>query len=190
MFDQLKKLLPQQLQGSWERYASFYHRLEVPAKTILLHEGDVSKKAWYIEKGCLRVWFNNKGKDVTFQFFFEQEGVSSIESFRKGIPSLVTLETIEPCILYWIHKKDYENLMKELNEIPEFRNQLAGVMLDRQLNYMNHFMSFIKYTPKERYLTLLKEKPHIIKRIPQHYIASYLGITPVSLSRIRNAVTK
>ena len=83
MFDQLKKLIPQ-LQGSWEKYASLYHRLEVPAKTILLHEGDVSKKAWYIEKGCLRVWFNNKGKDVTFQFFFEQEGVSSIESFRKG----------------------------------------------------------------------------------------------------------
>ena len=189
MFDQLKKLIPQ-LQGSWEKYASLYHRLEVPAKTILLHEGDVSKKAYYIEKGCLRVWFNNKGKDVTFQFFFEQEGVSSIESFRKGTPSLVTLETIEPCILYWIHKKDYNEMMSELNAIPEVREQLANVMLDRQINYMTHFMSFIKYTPKERYLTLLKEKPHIVKRIPQHYIASYLGITSVSLSRIRNAVTK
>jgi CRP-like cAMP-binding protein len=189
VFDQLKKLLPQ-LQGSWEKYTSLYHRLEVPAKTILLHEGDVSKKAWYIEKGCLRVWFNNKGKDVTFQFFFEQEGVSSIESFRKGIPSLVTLETIEPCILHWIHKKDYVEMMSELNAIPEVREQLADVMLDRQINYMTHFMSFIKYTPKERYLSLLKEKPHIIKRVPQHYIASYLGITSVSLSRIRNAVIR
>ncbi|MBB6126544.1 Crp/Fnr family transcriptional regulator [Mucilaginibacter lappiensis] len=189
MFDQLKKIAPQ-LQGSWEKYASFYHRLEVPAKTILLHEGDVSKKAYYIEKGCLRAWFNNKGKDVTFQFFFEQEGVSSIESFRKGIPSPITLESIEPCVLHWIHKKDYNEVMKELNTIPEVREQMAALMLDRQINYMSHFMSFIRDTPKERYLNLLKEKPHIVKRIPQHYIASYLGITSVSLSRIRNAINK
>jgi len=178
------------LQGQWEKYESYYHRLEVPARTILLNEGDVSKKAYLIEKGCLRVWFNNKGKDVTFQFFFENEGVSSIESFRRGTPSLCTLETIEPCVLHWIHKKDLDRIMKELNAIPEIREQLSDIFLDRQINYMGHLMSFIRDTPKERYLNLLKEKPHIIRRVPQHYIASYLGITPVSLSRIRNAVNK
>lgn len=179
-----------QLQDKWAEFAGLYHRMEVPAKTILLHEGDVSKKAYYVEKGCLRVWFNNNGKDVTFQFFFENEAVSSIESFRKGVPSLCTIEAIEPCTLYWIHKKDWETIQHAMDQIPEARSQYINLMLDRQINYMQHFMSFIKYTPKQRYLQLLKEKPHIVKRIPQHYIASYLGITSVSLSRIRNAVIK
>jgi CRP-like cAMP-binding protein len=167
-----------------------YHRLEVPAKTILLREGDISKKAYIIEKGCLRAWFNNKGKDATFQFFFEGEGVSSIESFRKKIPSLYSIETVEPCILHWLHKKDWETILKIIGDNRETQTQLMDIMLERQLNYMRQFMSFIRDTPKERYLNLLREKPHIIQRVPQHYIASYLGITPVSLSRIRNAARK
>ena len=80
--------------------------------------------------------------------------------------------------------------MKDLDKIPEIREQLNDILLDRQLNYMSHFMSLIRDTPKERYFLLLKEKPQIIKRIPQRYIASYLGITAVSLSRIRNSILK
>lgn len=174
----------------WDKYAAASHRLEVPAKTVLLKEGDVSKKAYWIETGSLRAWFGNKGKDVTFQFFFENEGVSSIESFRKNIPSPYTLETIEPSVLYWIHKKDFDSIMKEMNAIPALRDHMLNITFERQLNYMNHFMSFIRDTPRERYFNLIKEKPHIIRRVPQHYIASYLGITSVSLSRIRNSVKK
>lgn len=80
----------------WARFKHLFNRQEIPAKTVLLNEGEVSKKAYYIEKGCLRVWFNNNGKDVTVQFFFEGEGVSSIESFQSGQPSLFTIESIEP----------------------------------------------------------------------------------------------
>ena len=172
----------------WDSYAAASHRLEVPARTVLLKEGEVSKKAYWIEQGSLRAWFNNKGRDVTFQFFFENEGVSSIESFRKRTPSLYTLETIEPSVLHWIHKKDLDAMMKEMSGIPALRDHMLNITFERQLNYMNHFMSFIRDTPRERYLNLLKEKPHIIRRVPQHYIASYLGITSVSLSRIRNKV--
>ncbi len=178
------------LKKFWDKYSSLLNRLEVPSKTVLLKEGDVSKKAFWIEKGCIRAWFNNKGKDVTCQFFFENEGVSSIESFRKNIPSSYSIETIEPSVLYWIHKKDLDMIMKEMAEIPELRDHMLNTSFERQLNYMHHFMSFIKDTPRERYFNLLKEKPHIIKRVAQHYIASYLGITSVSLSRIRNSVKK
>src|SRR5258708_5222061 len=188
-FNQITGLFPR-IRDKFNEYAGYYHRLEVPAKTILLREGEFSKKAYFIEKGCLRTWFNNKGKDVTFQFFFEQEGVSSIESFRKNIPSMCSIETIEPCILHWMHKRDWEVIVKDINKTPNTQTQLMDIMLERQLNYMRHFMSFIQDTPRERYLNLLREKPHIIRRVPQHYIASYLGITPVSLSRIRNAVKK
>jgi CRP-like cAMP-binding protein len=179
-----------QLSEKLQQYSGYYQRLEVPAKTILLREEEISRKAYIIEKGCIRVGFNNKGKDITFQFFFEREAVSSIESFRKKIPSLCFLETIEPSVLHWIHKKDWDIIIKDIGNDPGMNAQFMDIMLERQYNYMRQLMSFIRDTPRERYLNLLQEKPHIVQRIPQHYIASYLGITPVSLSRIRNAVKK
>ncbi len=185
LFERHKDYFPF-LKDKFETYKAMYHRMEVPAKTILLNEGEVSKRAFLIEAGCLRLWFNNKGKDVTFQFFFENEGVSSAESFRKNIPSFFTIETIEPCIVYWISKKNLESIMKEISEVPEMNDHFVNMAFERQYVYMKHFLSFIKDTPQERYLNLIKEKPAIIKRVPQQYIASYLGITPVSLSRIRS----
>jgi CRP-like cAMP-binding protein len=170
-----------------EYFASLYHPMEVPGKTILLAEGRISKKAFWIEKGCIRTWFNSNGKEITFQFFFENEGVSSIESFRKKTPSQYSIETVEPCKLYWIHKKDMDMILREMEKDPQNRDRFMNIMLERQFNYMRQFMSFIRDTPKQRYLNLLAEKPQIIQRVPQHYIASFLGITPVSLSRIRNA---
>jgi CRP-like cAMP-binding protein len=71
-----------------QKYAPYFKRMEVPAKTILLKEGEISKRAYWIESGCIRVWFNNDGKDVTYQFFFENSTVASIESLRKNIPSV------------------------------------------------------------------------------------------------------
>jgi CRP-like cAMP-binding protein len=189
VLSQLTALLPHSREKLTE-YASYYHLIEVPAKTILLSEGKISKKAFLIEKGCIRAWFNNNGKDVTFQFFFEGEGVSSIESFRKNIPSLYSIETVEACLLHWIHKKDLEMIQKDIAENRKTSELLADIMLERQFNYMRQFMSIIRDTPKQRYMNLIKEKPHIVQRIPQHYIASYLGITPVSLSRIRNSNRK
>jgi hypothetical protein len=67
---------------------------------------------------------------------------------------------------------------------------MLNIAFERQFHYMRHFLSFIRDTPEQRYLNLLKEQPHIIQRVPQHYIATYLGITPVSLSRIRKRLGK
>jgi CRP-like cAMP-binding protein len=149
----------------------------------LLKDGSISKKAYFIEKGCIRTWFNNNGKDITFQFFFENEGVSSIESFSKGVPGVFNIETIEPCVLRWIHKNEFDKI---LAESPEIKASIMEINLERQFAYMHQFLSFLKDTPPQRYANLLKEKPHILQRVPLQYIASYLGITPVSLSRIRS----
>lgn len=174
----------------WGDYEAYFKRIQVPAKTILLKEGDVSKKVFFIEKGCIRVWFNNHGQDVTFQFFFENDRVSSTESFKKNIPSIVTVETIEPCTLYVISKRDMDKILKDGLDVQETRTRLINALYDRNIHYMKHCLSFIKDTPQQRYLNLLKEKPEIIKRIPQHYIASYLGITTVHLSRIKSKLAK
>ena len=170
----------------WDEYVNRFKRVQVPAKTILLQEGDISRKAFLIEKGCLRVWFNNKGQEVTFQFFFENTTVSSIESFKKNIPSLFSIETIEPCTLWWIDKTDVDSMLEEVSEIPAMRNQILEVMFERTVHYMQHFLSFIRDTPQERYENLLTKQPYIVQRVPQHYIASYLGVSRVHLSRIKN----
>jgi CRP-like cAMP-binding protein len=169
--------------AEWDKFGHLFKSLKIPAKTILLREGEISKKAYYIEKGCLRLWFNQQGKEVTFQFFFEGAGVSSVESFRSNRPSLFTIETIEPCTIHSISKKDFQSILKDS---PAIKEQIEESIFERMVLYQHLFLSRIRDNPQKRYADLLKNHPEILLRIPQHYIASYLGITAVSLSRIRN----
>lgn len=157
--------------------------LSVPSKAILLEEGKVAEKLYLIRKGCLRLFFYNEGKDITFQFFFEGDFVASFDSLYKRMPSLFYLESIEPTELTAIRREDFYNL---INNNLSFRQLYEEKLIDRFHAYQQLFLSRIKNTPQQRYEELLKEYPNIIQRVPQHYIASYLGITPVSLSRIRN----
>jgi len=189
MFEQFKDKFPIDA-DKWFDYISCFKRIEIPSKTVLLNEGEVSKKMFFIEKGNIRVWFNNNGKDITLQFFFETETVGSIESFMKNTPSQTNIETIEPSILWWIDKKDLNRILEEIKEIPVLRNLFINKIFDRTFDYMKYFFSSIKDTPQQRFLNLLKERPEIVKRVPQHYIASYLGISPVHLSRIKSKLAK
>ena len=189
MFDQFKNRFELD-NDKWNEYVRYFKRIDVPAKTILLNEGDISKKAFIIEKGCVRAWFNNLGKDVTFQFFLENNVVASIESFRKKHPSPVTIETIEPSILWVIQKRDVDRIISEISEIPALRDMLTEAIFERTFVYMKHHFSFIKDTPQQRYLNLIKETPQVVKRVPQHHIACYLGISTVHLSRIKSKIAK
>jgi CRP-like cAMP-binding protein len=170
----------------WEPFKDLFEEIEFPAKTTLLREGKISRKAYYILDGCLRLWFNDHGKDVTFQFFFEGNGVSSVESFRNNRPSLFTLESIEPCTILTISKEKFQSIVDSSSEI---KNQIEEQIFERMIHYQKLFLSRIKDSPKERYLTLINDNPKLLQRVPQHYIASYLGITPVSLSRIRSQLS-
>lgn len=189
MFEHIKDRFPFPKE-KLRKFISSFQRMEVPAKTLLLREGEISCNAYYIEKGMARAWYNNDGKDVTFQFFLENTMFSSLESFKKGLPSMVSFETIEPCILYKINRSDVEAFLEEVYENPELRNLFMDALFERIFDYMKHFFSFIKDTPQQRYLNLVRQKPEIIKRVPQHYIASYLGITTVHLSRIKSKILK
>lgn len=169
--------------AEWNRFGHLFQRLEVPAKTVLLREGEVAGKAYYIEKGCLRLWFNHDGKDITFQFFFEGQGVASIESFRTGQPSVYSIETIEPCTVRAVSRTDLQTI---LESTPRLKQEIEDHTFQRLLFYQKLFLSRITNSPQERYDELVRNYPELLQRVPQHYIASYLGITPVSLSRIRN----
>src|SRR6201995_1710610 len=99
--------------AEWQKFRGLFKEEKIPARTVLLQEGKVSKKAFLIVKGCIRVWFNNNGKEVTFQFFFEGEAVSSIESFTTGKAGIFNLETMEPSVLGVIHKPDFNRILAE-----------------------------------------------------------------------------
>lgn len=185
MFNQFRNKFPLQ-DSKWIEYTSYFKHLEVPAKTILLEEGEISKRLFIIEKGCIRVWFNNNGKDLTTQFFFENQSVASIESFMKKIPSPVVIETIEASVIWWISKNDLDKILEEIKEIPELRDRFITMLFERTFDYMKHFVSFIKDSPTQRYLNLIEERPQVLQRVPQHYIASYLGVSTVHLSRIKS----
>ena len=159
------------------------NNLSIPPKTILLEEGKIADRLYLIHKGCLRLFFHNEGKDITFQFFFEGDFVASFSSLYKRKPSLFSLESIEHTEVSAIKRDEFYNLIEQT---PLLRQEYEEKLIDRFHAYQQLFLSRIKNTPQQRYEELLKEYPNIIQRVPQHYIASYLGITPVSLSRIRN----
>jgi len=178
------------LKPIWDKYTALQQRLTFPARTILLQEGKTAKNYYFIEQGCLRLGFDNNGKDITVQFFFENEGLASLESFQKNIPSVFTIETIEPTVVQALSRNHFLQMIQELVGDPECMRALLDITFERQRHYMNEFLSRIRDTPEQRYTNLIKERPHIVKRVPQHYIASYLGITSVHLSRIKNKLSK
>ena len=169
--------------NEWESFKHLFSQQEVPGRTILLAEGKIARTMFFIEKGCLRTWINSDGKEITTQFFFEGDSVASIESFRTSQPSLYNIESIEPCILQTISHQDFQNA---LENSPELKKKLEERLFRRLFQSQQIFYSFLKNNPQKRYEELIERHPHIVQRVPQHYIASYLGITSVSLSRIRN----
>jgi len=182
MFDRLIDKIKND-KANLAKFRDLFVEQEIASKTIILREGEISNYAHFIKRGCLRQWFNKDGKDITFQFFFENQAVASIDSFMNNQPSLFTIESIEPSTILSFSKDNFEQI-KEI--YPEFKDNFQDFLFQRFRNYAQLFLSRIKDTPQERYEDLIRNHPEIIKRVPQHYIASYLGITPISLSRIRN----
>lgn len=182
MLTQMIELLKNN-ESEWVMFQELFKEKEIPAKTVLLHAGENAGYIYFVRNGCLRQWFNKDGRDITFQFFTEGTQVASIDSFLNNQPSLFTIESIEPSVIISLSKKDFNSIIA-LH--PEFKDRLNIFLYQRFRNYAMLFLSRIKDSPEERYDDLMKNQPEIIRRIPQHYIASYLGITSVSLSRIRN----
>lgn len=97
----------------WEEpFSPYQRRQEIPAKTILLQEVRISRIMFFIEKGCLRTCVNNDGQEIITQFFFENDSVSSIGSFRTNQPSLYSIESIEPCVLQPLSQRDFRTIIK------------------------------------------------------------------------------
>jgi len=160
----------------------------VDSKTILLSEGEKAQYLFFVLKGCMRIYFiRNDGREVTAQFFFEGQMVGSMESIFRNIPSKMYLESLEESELAVIRIDDFSEIVKKHASL---REMMLLLLKNRLLYYAGLYISFITLSPEERYIRLIEEYPGILNRVSHHYIATYLGITPVSLSRIRNRLAK
>jgi len=161
---------------------------KISAKTILLSEGEIATKLFIIAKGCLRTYFiKENGSEITSQFFIEGQMVMSFESAITGKSSRLYIDAIEDSTIGFIKIKTFENLIRENNAARDHFNKF---LMTRLIYYMNQQASFILDSPEKRYIKFMHDNPELVSRIPQQYIASYLGITPVSLSRIRTRIKK
>ena len=158
-------------------------RKSFPPKTMLIKEGTTTNEMMLIKSGCIRAWYNADGQEITLQFFFEGDSVTSLQSFLNGIASDINIETLEECEVLILKKVDFEKLLATDSAFKDF---FYKAVVEKLLTHTGRLLSLLKNKPFDRYQALLAENPKIFQRIPQHYIASYLGMTPVSLSRIRN----
>ena len=177
-----------ELRDYWPEIKDLFSFRRIPEKTTLLEEGDVSKYLYIVSKGCLRLFvIKEDGREVTAQFFFENQMVASMESAFTGKPGRMYLESIEESEVVVIRINDFRKISERFSEMNKF---MVNFLQQRLLYYTDLYTSFILNTPEERYEKLLKDNPEMIERVPHHYIASYLGITAVSLSRIRSRIAK
>ena len=153
--------------------------------TILLKEGTISKECYSVLKGCIRKYYIKDGEEKTTAFFTEGDAVASFSSYINQTPSNHYLVCTEDCSLTVGTKgKDAEMCLKFPKLEPIIRSEMeknAGKAQEE------HSLLIIS-SPEERYLNLLENRPKLLNRVPQHQIASYLGIKPESLSRIRKRI--
>jgi CRP-like cAMP-binding protein len=169
-----------------ELYISFLIYKSLRKKDYLLMPGDICCYVTYINKGCMRRYIiDGHSKEVILNFALEDYWVGDLESFIFQKPTDFYMQTLEDCELLQLSK---ENFFRACKEIPKFK-----IFHDDKAR-RNHFsvlkgLSFAKSaTPEEKYLDLMKKQPQLFQRVPLHYIASYLGIEPESLSRIRKRI--
>ena len=160
----------------------------IPKKTLMLQEGEVCNFEAYINKGCIRThYIDPKGVEITLQFAIEDWWVSDIGSFHERKASKLFIQTLEPSEVLLLSPETKEKL---LHEIPKFE-RVFRLMIQKNLTRLqDRFLQTVTTTAVEKYLDFIDRYPTIPQRVPQHYIASYLGFSPEFLSKVRTRLSK
>lgn len=155
-----------------------------PKGTTLLKEGKISDLCYFVIKGCVRQYYMVDGEEKTTNFFTEGQPISVYEGIYKKQPSKYYLTCLEDCVL----SVGPSSEPGDLDLDPKYKS-LCLTATESELNKSQEMLSmYMICSPETRYLNLLKTRPDLIDRVPQYQLASYLGITPESLSRIRRRI--
>ncbi len=151
--------------------------------TILVREGQYSDKSFFILQGCARAFYLNDGRDISDWFAFENEFVSAIVSFFTNQPSPHYIEVLEDAVVIELTRTLIDDLAGKYHD---FEHLVRVVVTKTMLAQRERISSILFHTAEERYQLLLAIRPDIVNRVPLMHIASYLGITLETLSRIRH----
>jgi len=151
---------------------------------FLMKEGDVERNLYLIETGAVRVFYLSEFEEQTIRFGYEGSFINSLSSFIKGTPSEFYIEAIRKTTLKVISK---ESLLKLVNESPESMRQYIHLLETLITQQIEREVDLLITSPSERLNRVLQRSPNLFQQIPLKYIASYLRMTPETLSRIRNS---
>ncbi len=160
-------------------------KIQCIAKTkgsYIIKEGQIAPSFFVIERGLVRSFLKRDGQEITVWFGYENVPFASIASFFDNKPSLETIQCLEDCVFQYIDGKDLNELYKQYNEI----NTIGRKILEEYLKILDErSFSLQTQSAEDRYKALIQNEPEIIKRVPLGYIASYLGVSQETLSRVR-----
>ncbi|MEO5564781.1 MAG: Crp/Fnr family transcriptional regulator [Chitinophagaceae bacterium] len=174
--------------NEWGIFVEHLYLKTLKKKELFISSNQVCNEIGFISTGSFRFYFIKDGIEISNYFCFQNELIASYRSFLTRTPSGIHISAMENAYLICFSHNSLQILLK--NEQVAFKMEHFGRKVAEYLIccYEERVMSFITQTPEERYLQLLDSQPDFLQKVPQHYLANYLGITAVSLSRIRKRI--
>lgn len=170
----------------WDYFSSKLHKTSLDKNSIILEVGSIENYISFISEGVVRFYIPKEEIDLTFGFLFENEFVTAYDSFITQNPSIYQIETLTKTTLWRISNEDLQKVYKNTSIGNLIGRRIAENMF---LLKSRRELSLLNKSAEDRYLDLFSERPKLIKYIPLKYIASYIGITPQALSRIRKRIS-
>ncbi len=168
------------------RVLSCFRELQLARHQILQGEGDPARRMFFVVRGCLRVFFiKEDGTDVTRRIVFENAFSTTLVGFITREPSMEYTQALEPTTLLYIPREEFYAL---LDTVPCWEKFYRQYLEYAYVTNTNRLMSFITLSATERYRQLLLDDPRIVQRLPNKIVASYLNISPETLSRLKSSV--
>ncbi len=186
MFDQLNKSIHQHVSltdDEWELCKNNFRPKRALKRQFLLQEGDVCRQLTFIEKGALYSYsVDSKGNQHVLRFAFDGWWIADLQSFFTGNPSTLNIEVLEDSELLVLDRKNHEKL---LEEIPAYERYHRIIVENAYVALQQRVENALGRTAEEKYARLIEYNPKFMNRVPLNLVASYLGISPETLSRVR-----